>query len=135
MLVEDVAQARPSIGALLIACQRIRRTACFLPAVSEVFKSVKSADASLDDMISDFGRLPHAVRQAREYLAACEHADCKRAQMVAEREAQKKGYIRQLLEAGMDEELRKFRFCEIFDVKKEIAAERGEPFPKSAGKP
>jgi hypothetical protein len=47
MLVEDVAAQRPSVAALSLACRRLRRTARFVPTISEVLEAIGTAEVDV----------------------------------------------------------------------------------------
>lgn len=58
LLLEDVIDLKPSIGAMEAGCRTVRQTCKFLPAISEVLEAVRKTDMSLRGSIEKLRLLP-----------------------------------------------------------------------------
>jgi hypothetical protein len=68
MLVEDVAAQRPSVTALSLACRRLRRTARFVPTISEVLEAIGTAEVDVLLRARTLERFGPWLKRAREVL-------------------------------------------------------------------
>jgi hypothetical protein len=68
MLLEDVAAQRPSVAALSLACRRLRRTARFVPTISEVLEAIRAAEVDVMLRVNTIGQLKLWLERARAAL-------------------------------------------------------------------
>jgi hypothetical protein len=73
-LIEEIADANPSRGALIRACRQLRRTSKFLPTICEVLEAIEKAELHLMCFQADIQRLPEMIEHKKaHYQRECRY--------------------------------------------------------------
>lgn len=63
LLLEDVIDQKPSMGAMEAGCRQVRQTSKFLPSISEVLEAVREAEAVLQASLTRASELPKIAEE------------------------------------------------------------------------
>jgi hypothetical protein len=73
-LIEEIADTKPSRGALIRACRQLRRTSKFLPTICEVLEAIEKAEMHLMCFQADIHRLPEMIKHKQaHYQRECRY--------------------------------------------------------------
>lgn len=122
LLIADISALRPTVGAVEAGCRKVRRTAKYLPPISEFFSEIEGAEAVLYGLAQRIASVDRHLDQAEAWVRdeRARRLEVKRNE--EERRQKTKAEIRRRLEDGKDASW--YGRPLVREVEAEIAAEQ-----------